>query len=68
MAESTDVKIAGPLLLDGPAVERDNCVRDKNDGPRPVEAEWLARGEALDSDLSKSEVEFFVELRKRQTQ
>jgi len=59
------VKLAGPIPFTGSAVERDARLRDRNDGARPVEAEWMARADAERDTISAAEVEFFKELHRR---
>ncbi len=64
-SDEADVKIAGQIDFNGVAVELDMSVRDKNDGLKSQEATWLERASLHDADTSKSEVEFFKELRDR---
>jgi hypothetical protein len=68
MAKATnDPNLLKPMVLNGPAVERDRKVKDQNDSVKPNEADWLARALAQDTEASKSEVAFFATLRSRMT-
>jgi len=60
-----DPNLFKPLILNGPAVERDRQVKDQNDAVRPSEQEWLRQAAAQEEEMSASEVEFFATLRDR---
>jgi hypothetical protein len=62
---TNDSDLFKPLKLSGEAIERDRQVKDRNHAVKPSEAEWLARAEAQDADISASETEFFITLRER---
>jgi hypothetical protein len=59
-------QFVGALEFDGPAVERDAAVLDKNEGGKWEEAAWIAKMREVAPDFSKSHVAFFEELRQRQ--
>lgn len=61
-------QIAGAIEFAGPAVERDEVVRDRNNSPKPEEATWIENLYAQADVMGASEVAFFDELRKRQAE
>ena len=65
-ANKTDANLLRPLILSGPAVERDRGVKDPNDAVRPDEQLWYERALAQDAEISASEMEFFATLRSRE--
>jgi hypothetical protein len=64
-ATKTDPNLLRPLVLSGPAVERDRRVKDLNDSVKPDEEVWYEKALAQDAEISASEVEFFATLRGR---
>ncbi|MBX9710675.1 MAG: hypothetical protein K2X60_06540 [Xanthobacteraceae bacterium] len=54
-----------PLVLSGPAIERDNLVKDRNHSPKPDEAVWCVSLHEQDAEISACEVGFFETLRSR---
>jgi hypothetical protein len=62
---NADPNLLRPLVLSGPAVERDRRVKDQNDSVRPDEVVWFEKALAQDAEISASEVEFFATLRSR---
>lgn len=57
--------LLAPLVLEGPAVERDEQVKDHNDYARSDEESWLAVARGQADQISAGEVAFFDELRGR---
>jgi hypothetical protein len=64
-AKNADPNLLRPLVLSGPAVERDRRVKDQSDSIRPNENVWFEKALAQDAEISASEVEFFATLRGR---
>ena len=64
-AKNADSNLLRPLVLNGPAVERDRRVKDQSDSIRPNENVWFEKALAQDAEISASEVEFFATLRSR---
>jgi hypothetical protein len=48
-------------------VERDRAIKDNNDAGKTIEQEWIEAGHRIDAAISASEVDFFEEMRRRQT-
>jgi hypothetical protein len=67
MSGGNNQSLLEPLELKGPAVDRDNAVKDRNDAPAAVEVSWIERLEAQHEEISAAEVAFMSELRKRQS-
>jgi hypothetical protein len=65
MPSSNDPKLLEPLVLSGPAVERDERVRDKNNAPCADEGEWIQNLKIQNDSISKAEAGFFAELHRR---
>jgi hypothetical protein len=63
--KNADPNLLRPLVLGGPAVERDREVRDESDLIRANENVWFEKALAQDAEISASEVEFFATLRGR---
>jgi hypothetical protein len=60
-----DVELLKPLVLEGPAVERDAKVKDHNDSQKPEEDTWLKNALHQSAAVEASEQDFFATLRKR---
>jgi hypothetical protein len=60
-----DPNLLKPLVLNGPAVERDRAVKDQNNSVKPNEDDWLSRAFEQDDNASAAEVSFFATLRGR---
>jgi hypothetical protein len=63
--KNADPNLLRPLVLGGPAVERDRQVRDQSDLIRASDTVWFEKALAQDAEISASEVEFFATLRRR---
>lgn len=66
MSISNSQKLLEPFVLTGPAIDRDNAVKDKNDAPVAIESLWIERLNAQNEGVSSAEVAFITELRSRQ--
>jgi hypothetical protein len=66
MSTSNSLKLLEPLVLTGPAVDRDSAIKDRNDAPVAIESLWIDRLNAQNELVSKAEVAFITELRSRQ--
>ena len=62
-----DASLLKPQTLSGPAVVRDNSIKDVNHSPPPDEEVWYQNSLAQDAEISASEVEFFKTLRDQKT-
>jgi hypothetical protein len=58
-----DASLLRPQILSGPAVVRDDSIKDLNHSPTPDEEVWYKNSLAQDAEISASEVEFFKVLR-----
>jgi hypothetical protein len=61
-----EASLLRPQVLSGPAVVRDNSIKDLNHSPVPEEEVWYKNSLAQDAEISASEVEFFKALRSQQ--
>jgi hypothetical protein len=67
MSGSLDPRLLEPFALAGPAVDRDRSVKDNNDAEKTNEDKWLESASKMDGDMSAAEVDFFAEMRRRQS-
>jgi hypothetical protein len=65
MPSVRDPRLLEPLVLVGPAVDRDRQMKDKDDAPKSIEQEWIDIGHRVDAAISALEVQFFDELKRR---
>lgn len=54
-----------PLVMSGPAIERDESVKDRNHSPTPDEALWSTNLHRQAGEISACEVSFFETLHGR---
>jgi hypothetical protein len=67
MAGILDPRLLEQLNLTGPAVERDRSVKDHNNAEKTNEQIWLEAASKMDDDMASCEVDFFAEMRRRQS-